>query len=363
MIEKTAKVKASLVVAVLVPLLALGTACSASDTSGTGTPVSTGGTLPPPGDAFCDDPVGDLADDSRVEGTLSDPPGVDLVRAESKLGAQTLKVTFTTNGAINQTREPTFIVATGTPASDTSFEIRATPKGPAPSPAWGLELITFKAGNEAPRKPLAAPVTVDDRTLSFEIPLTDLPPVVTLIWQYGSSSGDGDAALTDDCNNISPAGPTGSAPRGTTSSTAPPTTLAPIPLGTEQTYPATGSKVTVFAAQFPVASPKPLPEGIEMAGGGAAGAVDLQVCAGDKQTEARAEFVQVKMSDNRIYPLWPVPYSAVDPAFPRTTALSPGPSACVRGWVTFALPNDVTISSVYYSPDTSGRNFLTWNVS
>jgi len=344
-------------------LVLAAASCSSSNTAGPGPSgtFATAGTSPPPTGAACSDPAGDLATDSKNGGALAEPAGIDIVHAESVLTPTTLQVTFETVGAVNNAPVPTFIVGQGRAGNDVSFEIRAAPVGPPPSPPWALTIATFRGGNEG-RAPLAAPVTVKDNTVSFEIPLRDLPPVATLIWQFGSSSGEGDDATFDDCNNFTaPSATTGSSVPSTArppSSTAPPTTQAPIPFGQEQTYATTGSKITVYASQFPVPNAAPVPSNFEMSPDLAPAVVDVQVCAGPSGTQVRGAYFQVKTSDNRVYSVPVVPYNAKEPAFPQSQALPEG--VCLRGFVTFFVGKDATISQVFYSPESSARNFLAW---
>jgi hypothetical protein len=350
--------------ALLLTIVLAATACSGSkgpDAGPTGTFPSVG-TSPPASGAACSDPAGDLATDSKNGGALSEPAGIDLTRAEAVLTSTALEVSFETVGMIDSAPVPTFIVGQGRAGNDVSFEIRAAPVGPPPSPPWALTIATFRGGNEG-RAPLQTPVAVKDNTLSFEIPLKDLPPVATLIWQFGSSSGEGDDATFDDCNNFSsPSDPSGSSVPATvrpTSSTTPPTTQAPIPFGQEQIYRTTGSKITVYAAQFPVPNAQPVPPNFSLSPDVSPATIDVQVCAGSNGTEARAAYFQVKTVDNRVYSVPVVPYNAVaSNVFPQSMALAA--NDCIRGYVTFLIGKDSTVSQVFYSPESSARNFLAW---
>lgn len=350
------------VVAVIAVLL-IAAACSSSNPTGTGPTgtFATAGTSPPPSGNDCDDPTGDLATDSRAGGSLSEPASIDLIHAESVLTPDTLKVSFSTAGRIDGAANTAFIVGQGTVGNPLSFEIRAFPAGPAPSPPWTLQLVTYSAAGDG-KAPLAATVLVKENTLSYEIPLSDLPPVATLIWQFGAAAGEGDSAIYDDCDTLrSPGGSSGTRVPGTaaaTTPTAPPTTAAPISFGTEQTYTTTGSKVTVYAAESPVANPKPLPPEFDLGQDVQPAVVDAQICAGPKGTEVRAGSFQLKATDNRVYTVPPVPYGAKDPAFPQARVLQP--ADCIRGYVTFLVPPGTTIGQVFYSPESSARNFLAW---
>ena len=355
--------RARRVAALAVCTVLAAAACSGSKSDGAGPSGTfpTAGTSPPAAGAACTDPAGDLATDSKNGGALSEPAGIDMTHAEAVLTSTSLKVSFETVGMIDSAPVPTFIVGQGRAGNDVSFEIRAAPVGPPPSPPWALTLATFRGGNEG-RAPLQTPVTVKDNTISFEIPLKDLPPVATLIWQFGSSSGEGDTATYDDCNNFSaPSDSTGTSVPATvrpTSSTAPPTTQAPIPFGQEQIYRTTGSKITVYGAQFPVPNAKPVPENFELSKDVAPATVDVQVCAGTNGTEARGAYFQVKTADNRVYSVPVIPYNAVDSPFPQSRVLPP--NDCIRGYVTFLIGKDSPIAQVFYSPESSARNFLAW---
>ncbi len=154
-------------------------------------------------------------------------------------------------------------------------------------------------------------------------------------------------------STATPATPATTVPPATT---APPTTIPPIPYGTTQTYATTGSKVTVYEVQFPPKITKTLP--IAPQTGMALAVADAQVCAGERGTEARNGYFQIKTADNRLYPIWAVPQSAADPGFPITQQLPP--NDCIRGWVSFEVPEGATVAAIYYSPDSNGRNFLIW---
>lgn len=338
--------------------LALGATVSCSSASpGAQAPVPTVGTLPPAAGGSCDDDPGDILSNT-ADGPINvaSPPGVDLRRASAKVDGDKLAIEFTTAGPVESLDDPTFFVEHGSGAStDASFELRIQPMTAAPARTWGTLLVTFKAGNQQPSSRLAAPVTVTDTGVRVDVPLKDLPPIVALVWSFGVSNGEGPDALSDDCSTVDPPRTGGSTPGTVTPpSTAPPTTSAPIPFGQTQVYKPTGSKVTVYAAQFPPVKSKPLSTPLE--DGLAPAVADVQVCAGDKATEVRSTSFQLKGADNRLYFVYGLPESATDPAFPASQALQPG--ECIRGWVTFPIPVDAQVAAIYYAPDT--RNYLVW---
>ena len=160
----------------------------------------------------CHDPVGDISLDPKAAGRLTKPAGIDIVEASSKVQGDVLAVHFTTNGPIAEVPQPLFDVQEGDPstAPDLSFELRAQPVNPADSAgAWNVVLHTFKGGSEA-KTDLAAPVTVSGNTLSYEVPLSQIPPVVSLQWQFGTSSVQPDNSVPfDDCNSFTATSTTG----------------------------------------------------------------------------------------------------------------------------------------------------------
>lgn len=350
-----------------VTLLAVGlllslTACSGSgDDATTVTPPPGNGTVAPAtkGDV-CDDPAGDLGTDAKVAGgTLSEPAGIDLVRAEAELTDTTLKVTYRTAGAVNLVPEPLFLMEQGVPGQDVSFELRASPLGPGTP--WTLRLITFRAGQEQSPITIPTPITVSGDTVSYEVSRKDLPPVATLIWQFGSTAGnpeDPDTTVVfDDCSSLSKSVPT-TAPGSTApTATSPPTTTPPpVAYGQEQTAEG-GMRVTVYSVKVPVTPPKPLV--VPPDEGNQVGAVDLQVCAGTSSVEANIADLKVKTSDNRQWPAWNEPQTVIEPAFPAAQVVPAGD--CVRGWVPVQLPTDAGVAQVLYDPTGSGRGpFLVW---
>ena len=359
--QSTRSVAAALAAVTVMALLAAA-GCSSSTpsaTPGSQTPTPSAGTLPPAGGGECDDPTGDiLADGPDGPTNVATPAGIDLQHASAKVKGDVLAVDFRTAGAIESVTDPAFFVEHGSGAnSDASFELRIEPQTAAPARSWGTLLVTFKAGTQQPSTRITAPVTVADRTVHVDIPLKDLPPIVALVWSFGASSGEGQDALSDDCSTVEQAKPTGTTP-GTSepAPTTPPTTSPPIPFGQTQVYPPTGSKVTVYGVQFPPTNPKPV--SVPPSDGMAFAVADAQVCAGDKATDVRSGYFQIKTSDNRLYPIWGVPENVTEPGFPSSQPLQPGD--CIRGWVSFQIPIGSTVGAIYYAPDTTSRNYLVW---
>ena len=101
-------------------------------------------------------------------------------------------------------------------APDYSFELRSEPiAGSPPGTPWGLTLITFKGGEQ--RKALSTAVLVQGNTITYTVPLNDLPPIATLQWTFGSTSTAANNTVTfDDCNSF-----TAPPDAGTTTTTAP----------------------------------------------------------------------------------------------------------------------------------------------
>jgi hypothetical protein len=191
-------------------LAASGAACGGEPTD-----PYPAGTNPPNVGAVCDDPVGDLSREaSELGGTMSEPAGVDLIRAEARVIEPTdpdepgrLTVTFTTAGTITDAPNPELRLGQGLVGQLESFELVASP-GEAPGDPWVLRLVTFRADargglQEAPRVVLPVPITVEGSTISYEVPLRDLPPIATYVWLFGSSSTseDGSDTVIDDCDD------------------------------------------------------------------------------------------------------------------------------------------------------------------
>lgn len=354
-VKPAKKAPALLAVALLVGVL-LGSACSKKDE--TVTPVLPDGVkLPTEQGGSCKDPVADITGDIKGgAGTLAEPSGIDIVAAESKVVDGVLKSKLTMAGAIASAPAPTIIIDQGNPGQEVSFELRAAPDR---SGTWVLTLVTWKGAAAGGISERSAPLTgssvlVDDKTISFDIPTKDLPPIVTLLWNFGASSGDGDAALLDDCNSVTEQ-VRGDPGTSTTSST---TTVPNAALGAEQPWKTT-SRITVFEVQSPPTTPKVL--AVEPDPGFKLAVVRAQVCATDSRIDARTQNFNVKLVTNELYPIWSQPQAGADPAMPVSQSLPPG--ECIRGFITFQIPADAQVAQVLYSGASDGRDAIVWKVA
>lgn len=326
------------------------------------------GTLPSASDgASCTDPTGDISSTvSATAGALGDPTGIDLVEATADVGADDLTVTFRTNGPIGEVTEPVFSMIQGVSGQEDSFELRARPDAGG---AWTISLITWdeEAGGlrESDPQPMAAAVDVDGSRLSFVIPLRDLPKLATIVWQFGASGiappappSTARVRVFDDCNNMGQQGSPGSS-ETTAAPPVPPASDASSPLGTELTSD-DEITATVFAFEMPAADAEPLtvpPEdGYEVA------VVDAEVCAGGQDVTIGPANFYALTSTNELWQPWDPPQAARLPAFPQRSLLTAG--SCVRGWVTYELPAEATITDVVFAPESGGSETgtLLWTV-
>ena len=347
-------------------LLVAGSACSSSEDVTLPDDVSIV-TLPPPTDgARCTDPKGDISDNpQQAAGSLSEPAGVDLVEAVADVSDTDMTITLTAAGAIEEAPQPIFYVSQGPSGLEASFELRVQPTNTG---AWTASLITWdEAGGgvrESAPKPLSVPVTVDGSTLTFTVPLTELPKIVTLVWQFGSSAtlpaapgATTPKTVFDDCNNMSDqTGPGSSVPSTDESpSTTVPSGVLDTPLVSNA-----GVTVTVFSFQKPPTKLEPLTvppsEGFEPA------VVEAEVCAGDEDTTIQPGNFRVLTSENELWGPWAAPQAATLPAFPEAGTLAAGD--CRRGWITYELPTDAVITDVVFTPDSgsNGTGTLLWSV-
>jgi hypothetical protein len=325
-------------------------------------------TLPPPTDgARCTDPEGDISDSAQqVAGTLSEPAGVDLVAAEAVISDTDMTVTFTSAGSIAAAPEPIFYVSQGPSGLEASFELRIQPS--ASTGAWTVGLITWAEENgqvrESSPRALDVPVTVEGEALSFRVPLTELPKIVTMVWQFGAAATRPPAPGTttrktvlDDCNNMSDqTGPGSTVP--TTAggpSTTVPSGVLDTPLVSND-----GVTVTVFAYQNPPTNLQPLevpPDaGYEIA------VVEAEVCAGEADTTIHPQNFRLLTDENKLWEPWDVPQAATTPALPGPGTLPAG--ECRRGWITYEIPTDAVITDVVFTPDSGadGSGTLLWSV-
>ena len=187
----------------------------------------------------CEDPKGDLGTAVKGVGTGTEPAGIDMVVAEAKVGDQVMTVTYQMVGDPNAAPSPFVDLLQGDiTAPDFTFELRANPivedstdttqpghapnRPPSTDPGapWGLTLITFKGGEQ--RRGLETAVTVSGNTVTYSVPLADLPPIATLQWTFGAASTATDGKVTfDDCNSLTATGTQSTAPE------APGVSLAP----------------------------------------------------------------------------------------------------------------------------------------
>jgi hypothetical protein len=347
------------VLLLLAGLAASGIACSKEDVpkvgvNGTLAPTTKGG--------GCTDPRSDISGDPERTGTRSEPAGIDLLKVDAVVTESSLKVTYEMAGPIAPTAKPTFILSQGPSAQTVSFEVRASP-GADPTQPWPLELVTWKVnsgGQNEVRQPMAEVARVNGSTLTYDIPLKDLPPIATLIWIFGAQSGE-QAALFDECSSYD--APTGTLPPETgPGSTAPPTTVADAKLGEAQEHKG-GELITVYEVLDPPTTPKKLDVPVEA--GRRLVLVSVQFCASpDRPGIARARQFGVTLVTNEIIPIWDKKQTNADsnyPDFPESETLEPG--KCRRGWVSYSLPVAAQIAEVFYSTNPFGDDVVLWKLA
>jgi hypothetical protein len=198
-------------VAVAVAAVAL-VACSPTDHSVS--PTSTVGqqtTLDQTHGYTCHDPVGDISLDPKASGKLTQPAGIDLVEASALVKGDALDVTFTTAGPIESAPQPQFFVQNGDPstAPSLSFLLATQPTDPnKPAGTWNVALHTYATSPEKVTD-LAVPVTVSGNSLTYQVPLSQIPSVVSLQWEFGSVAVAADSSKPfDDCNSFTAASTT-----------------------------------------------------------------------------------------------------------------------------------------------------------
>jgi hypothetical protein len=187
-------------------ILVVAAACSpSSSTSSSESTIGPQTTIQQSRGYTCIDPRGDISIDTKATGTRRDPAGIDLLRASANVEGSTLVVHFLTAGPIAQVRQPLFDMEQGdvSSAPDQSWELRAQPVGnQGASGTWGLTLHTFRAGNEV-KTDLPTPVTVSGNSVSYAVPLSAIPPIATLQWQFGSASEQANGTVPfDDCSSF-----------------------------------------------------------------------------------------------------------------------------------------------------------------
>jgi hypothetical protein len=185
-------------------LLVVLAACSSSKSNGESVPSTVGpqSTIPESNGFTCHDPVGDISKtvNPSVAGTLTEPAGIDLVLAEAHVDGQELAVSYTTNGPISMVPDPFFTMIQGDMgAPQYTFELRTE----LASDGWHVTLITFPAGSQEQHTPLSVPVTATGNTLTYRVPLTDIPRIATLQWNFGATSTAQDQSVVfDDCQSV-----------------------------------------------------------------------------------------------------------------------------------------------------------------
>ncbi len=185
--------------------IVLAAGCSPSKSGGTSDTVGRQTTLDGTKGYTCSDPTGDVALGQSGKANRFEPSGIDLTEASAHIVGDNLVVSFSTAGPIASAPDPLFVVDQGDPAAapETSFELRA--ELPPGAPGWTLNLHTFKGGREA-SAPIDVPVTVNGNTLGYTVPLSELPPVVSLQWQFGATSTAADSAVSfDACSSFADA--------------------------------------------------------------------------------------------------------------------------------------------------------------
>jgi hypothetical protein len=278
---------------------------------------------------------------------LTEPAGIDIVRAEARVEGEQLVVRFVTAGPIESTLNPLFVVQQGDLSSelvmDDSFELRATPGGP--SGTWSVRLITFADHRERPASPLSVPVTVDGNELNYAVPLAALPTIVTRVWQFGSSAGaSDDTRVTDTCEPFA----TSTDTTGTTAKTVGTGAAAPPTIPAQMGRPAAapdGSSVTVLAVATPanvnrtiLVNPIP-PDQLAT--------IEVVVCAGGSEVDDVSDRrFTVQVADGRSFDPWPPDY-ATSPRFTAGQTLRPG-ECTAAGFVTYEVPQGDNITMVTY---------------
>lgn len=168
----------------------LAGACS-DDPAEEAAPTSMSIRVPEVVDEVCDDPVGDLSTLATVQGELGEPAGIDLVRGEVHLDAETLQVVIETNGDIDAVPGAALTLFQGPPGLLTSWELRFEHE----DEGWATTLITYVPGQgriqvQEVGRPLGASPTVEGSTLTFEVSRASVPPPLTVAWVFGAASAD-----------------------------------------------------------------------------------------------------------------------------------------------------------------------------
>jgi hypothetical protein len=177
-------------------LLVTAAACSGDEGDDDTTPPPTQ-TIPSSTGDECADPVGDLTLGSSSE-PRAEPAGIDIVEASAVLSDDQLDVRFTTAGPINLVPAPSFVIAQGIPFQPLSFEVRVVRDEQTGN--WGVTIITWPQ-EEQQRAVLTQPV-VDNNTISFSLPASELPPLANYL-SFGATSDVPDVGVViDDCSSL-----------------------------------------------------------------------------------------------------------------------------------------------------------------
>ncbi len=214
----TFRSRATMTALVSVVALAVGaTACSSDDggspASSTVAPVDPMDAITPntTGDG-CDDPMGDIgavAGETIEQGTMSEPAGIDIVRADAKVTDTTLDVEFEMAGPVEVVPNNGLVVAQGQPYQPASFEIRVAREALGP---FEVQHVSWETGDET-RTLIAVTPTLEGNTISFSVPLGLLPPLANYL-AFGASADVGAplGVVFDECSSIATSGSTDGSP-------------------------------------------------------------------------------------------------------------------------------------------------------
>lgn len=173
--------------------------------------------IPEEVDEVCEDRPGDLgtlaeqrdAEGNPVvgEGRGTEPPGVDLVRAEARLDAERLVVRWTTVGDPAAAPTPWFTLVQGSPGMLTSWGVRVDQDDEG---RWRTSLLTNEPvddprgliASEEVTTVLDAAPEVGPTGVEVAIPRGEIPPPATVAWLFGATSGEGDTTVFDDCSTL-----------------------------------------------------------------------------------------------------------------------------------------------------------------
>ncbi|MCX7620261.1 MAG: hypothetical protein N2037_05375 [Acidimicrobiales bacterium] len=299
----------------------------------------------------CFDAKGDILTNASDEGsTISEPAGVDISWAAATVDGDLLRVSFRTVGYIDAAPNPEFVVANGSleSASDQYWELRSERAGSR----WSLKLVMFPKGQSRQQeKTINVPVSVEGNELRYSVPLGQLPPISTVLWQFGAGAGVSDESrVVDDCQPFQQTGSPGDTvpPIGGSTPTLPSVPTVTGSVGQTLNAP-DGSKVTVKLIEVPAVpnneqTPEPIP-------GARFAAAEVEVCAGNFQLDNIGERRwSMEVTGDRRVSAWDAPRSPKSPRFSAGATVRPG--ECIGGWVVFQIADNADPVSVDY--DTSG---------